>query len=220
MRQQISAIARLQSLPPVFRGADLTIRFQWTSKAASQYLYLWKRRGLVQALGGHSDVFINLLTNPNPDRKAVSMAMPSAVIVGIEALRLAGWTTQVPRRPAIAVNAKQSVFRIDDFEVLPRDPAWFETINHGLQGERVSGLLVLRPAWALADMLRTHGWGGCGLWPDDIDLDGFRQDEADWATACATFGVSHESGSLVVRNVFREAESYPTRDGNPLPSVL
>lgn len=32
-----------------------------------------------------------------------------------------------------------------------------------------NGLPVLRPAWALADLLREHRWGGCGLSPDDID---------------------------------------------------
>ncbi|THF67263.1 hypothetical protein E6C76_02480 [Pseudothauera nasutitermitis] len=195
MRQQTSAIVRLQSLPPIFRGADLTIRFQWTSKAASQYLYLWKRRGLVQGLGGHSDVYANLLTNPRPDwEKAVLTAMPSAVAIGIEALRQAGWTTQVPHRPSVAVNARQSVFNVAPFEIVARDPKWFEAARSGIQGDRALGLPVLRPSWALADMLRTHGWGKCGLWPDDIDWDEIgEQDEADWQAACTAFGMACRS---------------------------
>jgi hypothetical protein len=191
MKQQTSAIVRLQSLPPVFRGADLTVRFQWTSKTASQYLYQWRRRGLVQGLGGHSDVYANLLMNPAPDwGKAVMIAMPTATTIGIEALRLAGWTTQVPHRPTVAVNSRQGVFSIEPFDIAARDPKWFESVAGGIQGERALGLPALRPAWALADLLRTQGWGQCGLWPDDIEWDRVsRSDEADWRAACTALGL-------------------------------
>lgn len=193
MRQQTSAIVRLQSLPSLFRGSDLTVRFQWTSKTASQYLYQWKRRGLVQALGGHSDVYANLLMNPTPDwGKAVLMAMPSATTIGIEALRLAGWTTQVLYRPVVAVNAKQSRYSVKPFEIAARSPKWFELVSPGIQGDRALGLPTLRPAWALADLLRTEGWGKCGLWPDDIEWDQVsKRDEADWKAACAAFGLPY-----------------------------
>jgi hypothetical protein len=88
-RSQVSAFERLRDLPS-FRGGDLTRRFGWTSKTASQYPYLWKRRGLAQRLGGHSDVYANLLASRHSDWEgAVVMAMPSAVLVGIEALRRA-----------------------------------------------------------------------------------------------------------------------------------
>ena len=102
MSKQISAIDRLRELPTLFRGAHLTTRFRWDSKTASQYLYLWKRRNLVQGLGGHSDVFANLLFEPFPQypnwEKALLMTMPSAVIVSVEVLRRVGWTTQIPIR--------------------------------------------------------------------------------------------------------------------------
>ena len=82
MKKTISAHERLTLLPAVFRGADLTVRFQWTSKTASHYLYLWKRRGLVASLGGHSDVFANLVVGREPDWEAgLRLAMPSAVLV-------------------------------------------------------------------------------------------------------------------------------------------
>ena len=88
---QVSSIQRLLSLPALFSGRDLAVRFQWTSKAASQYLYLWKKRGLVQPLGGHSDVFANTLVQPQPDwESALRLTMPSAVVVRIEALRRGG----------------------------------------------------------------------------------------------------------------------------------
>ena len=189
MSQQTSAIERLQSLPQLFRGADLTVRFQWTSKSASQYLYLWKRRGLVQALGGHSDVFANMLRIQSPDwGKALQMAMPSAVVTGVEELRQEGWTTQVPHRPTVAVNVKQRVFSVDCFEVSARNPRWFDITRPGINGD--GSLPTLRPAWALADLLREQGWGECGLWPDDIEWTEItEQDEQDWRLACQALGL-------------------------------
>ncbi|MFG1249969.1 hypothetical protein [Xanthobacter flavus] len=190
MRQNTSAFERLQNLPAVFRGADLTVRFQWTSKTASQYLYLWKRRGLVKGLGGHSDVFANLVKSQYPDwEQAVVKAMPSAVIFGVESLRQSGWTTQIPARPSVAVKASQSVFQVEPYEIVPRPDAWFAAIEKGVHRERVS-VRVLRPAWALADMLQGEGWGKCGLWPDDIEWDEVTgDDEADWGQACSALGL-------------------------------
>ncbi len=190
-RRQVSAIERLMSLPALFRGADLTVRFRWTSKTASQYLYLWRQRGLVQPLGGHSDVHANLLKDPVPDwQRAVLMAMPSAVVVGVEALRCVGWTTQIQRRPDIAVNGTHRIFGIDPFVALPRTPEWFEAVRPGIRRGPPDTLPVLRPAWALADMLQTQGWGKCGLWPDDVYWDeAGEQDRDDWRLAAAAMGV-------------------------------
>jgi hypothetical protein len=189
--KQTSAIERLQSLPPVFRGADLTIRFQWESKTASQYLYLWKRRGLVEGLGGHSDVFANLLADRRPNwGKALLMAMPSAVVVGIDALRQAMWTTQEPNRPVVAVNSQHSMFTTEYFEIQPRDPKWFELVLNGITKNDKEGPRVLSPAWALADLLRESEWGTFGLDPDDIEWDEVsRRDEKQWEAACKAFGL-------------------------------
>ncbi len=186
-----SAVSRLQLLPDFFRGADLTIRFQWTSKTASQYLYLWKKRGLVAALGGHTDVYANLLRNQNPQwEKALRASMPTSTVIGIEALRRAGWTTQIPQRPVVAVNVSQSVFTVDSFEIVARDAVWFENVQYAVVHENSSDLPVLRPAWSLADMLRVRGWNGSGLDPDDIDWDQVNDDdECEWTKACRFFGL-------------------------------
>ncbi|HEY1888978.1 MAG TPA: hypothetical protein VGG63_01125 [Steroidobacteraceae bacterium] len=188
---QISAFERLRDLPALFRGGDLTQRFGWTSKSASQYLYLWKRRGLVQALGGHSDVYANLLASRHPDwARALIMAMPSAVLIGIEALRRAGWTTQVTRRPTVAVKAGHALFRTDHFATVVRAPRWFEQIAPGIVGNSRESLRALRPAWALADQLADAGWGGGGLSPDDIEWSEIsRADERDWRAASGALGL-------------------------------
>jgi len=192
-KKQVSAFERLGSLPDVFRGADLTVRFGWTSKTASQSLYQWKQRNLIGALGGHSDVFVNRLVSPHPQwEKAMRLAMPTAVIVGLEALRQAGWSTQVPHRPSVAVSKAQSVFTVNPYTVEPRAPGWFQTVADGTVTKPVGGLPILKPAWALADLLRQHAWGDFGLWPDDIEWSEVSTpDKNDWSKACRAFGLEH-----------------------------
>ncbi|MHB1871739.1 MAG: hypothetical protein ACYCT1_12940 [Steroidobacteraceae bacterium] len=190
-RMQVSAFERLRNLPALFRGGDLTRRFGWTSKTASQYLYLWKRRGLVQGLGGHSDVYANLFASRHPDWEgAVVIAMPSAVLIGIEALRRAGWTTQLVQRPTIAVKSGYPVFRTDHFDVANRDLHWFTQVAPGIESRTGEGLRTLRPAWALADLLRDTGWQHIGLSPDDIEWPQSASAERDWRAACKAFGLA------------------------------
>src|SRR6185437_6552415 len=144
-RTQVSAFERLRDLPALFRGGDLTRQFGWTSKTASQYLYLWKRRGLVQGLGGHSDVYANLLADRRPDwDRAVVIAMPSAVLIGIEALRRAGWTTQLVQRPTIAVKSGHPAFKTEHFDVVNLAPHWFDQVTPGIEGSPDEGLRTLR----------------------------------------------------------------------------
>lgn len=190
--KQISAIERLLSLPAIFRGSDLTIRFQWTSKTASQYLYLWKCRGLVDGLGGHSDIFANLLVDRSPDwEKALFKAMPSAVIIGIDAIRRARWTTQIPYRPTVAVKSNQPVFMTERFKIIARDPQWFALTKKGIVPDKNwETPRILSPAWALADLLRESSWGTFGLDPDDIDWDEVtKRDQKQWTIACRAFGL-------------------------------
>lgn len=186
MATQVSSIERLMSLPALFSGKDLTVRFQWTSKAASQYLYLWKKRGLVQPLGGHSDVFANTLVQPRPDwEAALRLAMPSAVIAGIEALRRSGWTTQMPSQPEVYVQAGQPRYSVGRFNVKPKPADWFEASRSGIRDQ------CLQPAWALADLLKSAGWRDAGLQPDDLEWGRVRKrDQTQFAVACRAYGLS------------------------------
>lgn len=186
MATQVSSIERLLSLPGLFSGKDLTVRFQWTSKAASQYLYLWKKRGLVQSLGGHSDIFANTLVQPRPDwEAALRLAMPSAVIAGVEALRRGGWTTQVPSQPEVFVQAGQPRYSVERFTLKPKPARWFEDSRPGIRDH------CLQPAWALADMLKNAGWRDTGLQPDDLDWGRVRKrDRAQFAAACRAYGLN------------------------------
>jgi len=105
-------------------------RFQMTS---SQYLYLWRRRQLIEAFGGHADVFANLLVAAHPDwDQALAMAMPSAVITGPECLRRAAWITQIPNRPDVAVLASSRLFATGHFNIRRQSAAWFEQMRPGM----------------------------------------------------------------------------------------
>lgn len=191
MKTTVSAYERLGQLPAVFRGAELTVRFQWTSKTASHYLYLWKKRGLVTGMGGHSDVFANLVASREPDWEgALRLAMPSAVMLGVEILRRAGWTTQIPYRPEVAVNSAEPTYQVDHFDVKPRPPGWFKLLAPGMLRPDPKGVAMLSPGWALAEMIRSEGWGACGLTPDDVYWDEVtEQDCAEWAAACEKLGM-------------------------------
>src|SRR6185312_8865005 len=98
--------------------------------------------------GGHSDVYANLVTSRHPDwERALMLAMPSAVLVGIEALRRAGWTTQVPQHPTVAVKAGHPTFKTRYFDVISRTPRWFDQVAPGISAESPGDLRALRPAW-------------------------------------------------------------------------
>ncbi len=180
----VKGYERLTQLPALFRGGDATILFGWTSKAASHYLWLWSKQNLVKALGGHSDVYANMVMDRNPDWAAATLkAMPSATIIGIESLRRAGWTTQIPARPEIAVTAAAPSYAIHPYEVSVLPPAWFERMNPLC--DRTHALPALPPVWALADLIVRHGWGRFGLDPDDIETDSGVDADQDTAVAAA-----------------------------------
>lgn len=191
-----SAIKRLQGVPEIFTGGDLTMLFGWTSPVASTYLANWKRAGLVKSLGGRSDVHMNLVANrrANPEL-ALIRAFPMAVKVGADALREAGWTTQIPRRPEVAVPQPGPRYKIDGFDLSGRTQKWFTSVRPGM--DISSGSLArLRPAWALADMVvRALDGRVRDAWllaPDDLDLEEAGRDP-ELAAASKAFGLKEDA---------------------------
>lgn len=199
-RTTVSSVDRLRSLPVLFRKADLTTRFRWDPSTASSYLQRWKQRQFVAALGHRSNVFANLVVDSDPIwEAALLMARPSAIVVGVEVLRRAGWTTQVPRRYDIAIDDSLPPFRSDYFFLERRSDDWFARVKRGRGARAMTSARTapeyrwapsLRPAWALADMLVTWGWGRCGLHPDDLYFDEVTdRDHSDWRRASRALGV-------------------------------
>lgn len=193
-QRYVSALARLQSLPAIFKGVDLTLGFGWESRKASHYLWLWKKAGHIAPLGGHSDTYANLVVNRQPNWEAAALlAMPSAIVIGIECLRRAGWTTQIPARPEIAVLSTLPRYQTDHFQVRELPPQLHQLLEQGALDPQAGrgwvnhedrSIPSLRPAWALAHMLKSEGWGLCGLQPDDVYWDEVHpSDKADWHEA-------------------------------------
>lgn len=174
-RQYTSAQQRLTALPEVFTGSDLTIVFGWKSAVASTYLALWRKAGLVKSLGGRSDVHMNLVQNRqiNPEQ-ALRRAYPRAVKVGLDVLRQAAWTTQIPSAVDVALPKGSGLHQIEGFHLQLRSAVWYDCVAPGLL-KVTRGIDQLQPAWALADMLaRAKDRRVRGSWlldPEDIDLD-------------------------------------------------
>ena len=173
-RNYTSAIERLRVIPEVFTGSELTVLFGWKSAIASSYLANWRKAGLVKSLGGRSDIHMNLVRNPhiNPEL-ALRRAFPLAILVGVDRLRPAGWTTQIPTLAEVAIALTSSRYSIDGFALTVRPEKWFQTVKPGVE-KVAEGIDRLRPAWALADMISRaqdrrvrHAWL---LDPDDLDL--------------------------------------------------
>ena len=173
-RNYTSAIERLRVTPEVFTGSELTVLFGWKSAIASSYLANWRKAGLVKSLGGRSDIHMNLVRNPhiNPEL-ALRRAFPLAILVGVDRLRAAGWTTQIPTLPEVAIGLTSSRYSINGFALTVRPEKWFQTVKPGVE-KVAGGIDRLRPAWALADMISRaqdrrvrHAWL---LDPDDLDL--------------------------------------------------
>src|SRR5438067_1601931 len=117
----------LYLLAAVFHLADLTIRFQRDPKAALRHLHQWKTQGLIMELGGVSQGYTNLVVAKYPDwENALRTVMPSAVVMGVEALRRAGWSSQIPYLSTVAVDAGQTVYAVDHFDMETLPSEWFE----------------------------------------------------------------------------------------------
>ncbi len=191
-RTYTSAIERLAGLPEVFTGGDLTVLFGWKSGIASTYLANWRRAGLVKSLGRRSDVHMNLLRNRevNPEL-ALRRVYPQAIKLGVDVLREAGWTTQIPARAEVAVPASGAPHALDGFEITTRTAKWFARVAPGIE-RTPQGMDRLRPAWALADMIaRAKDARVRGAWlldPADIELAAVRGD-SDTLQALVAFAL-------------------------------
>lgn len=122
-----------------------------------------------------------VLSNRSPNRHAaLRRACPHALQVGVDLLREAGWTTQIPTSIEIAVPASSPVYSLQGFDMRKRPDAWFVRVAPGVQ-KMAQGLDRLNPAWALADMMaRAQDKRVRKAWlldPQDLDLERVRADK-------------------------------------------
>lgn len=200
MATYVSAIQRLRELPVVFSGRELSVRWGWSSSQTSNYLVAWQRAQHVRALGGHSDVYMNLVVQPLANtEQALRFALPQAVFVGAHVLREAGWTTQIVQRPQVAVPAAGPRWTLRDYELSPRSGNWFSRC-HAAIDRHPQAVSRLDAGWALVDMI-DRAVSACGrrgaarvadawlLAPDDLDLEQARSHGAT-EIALQAFGLA------------------------------
>lgn len=190
-----SASKRLEGLPEIFTGSDLTMLCGWTSQIASTYLANWRKAGLVKSLGGRADIHMNLVRNRHANPEAALLRVyPLATKAGADILREAGWTTQIPTQPEVAVPASGPLYAVTGFTLTTRPDPWFGKVAGGVQHVQ-GGLTRLRPAWALMDMVaRAQDGRVRNAWllaPDDIDLD-LARDDLTLPRALAAFGMDEQ----------------------------
>ena len=112
----------------------------------------------------------------------------------VDILREAGWTTQIPALPEVAIPRSSSLFDLADFAITTRTEKWFQGVAPGTT--RVSsGIDRLLSAWAFADMIARaedrRVRGAFLLDPEDLDLRSVRRDQAA-VTALQAFGLTSE----------------------------
>jgi hypothetical protein len=190
-----SAVSRLAALPEVFTGGDLTVLFGWKSGICSSYLAQWRKAGLIKSLGGRSDVHMNLVRNRqvNPEL-ALRRVFPNSVKVGVDVLREAGWTTQIPTALEVAVPTASSLYDLPGFTLSTRTAKWFQRVAPGTDKVQ-QGMDRLQPAWALADILaRAQDARVRNAWlldPEDLDLENVRRDKKIYVVLQA-FGLNKD----------------------------
>lgn len=186
----VSAFERLSQLPAIFKGSDVTMLFGWSGPTAATYIAQWSRKGMIKPLGGRAGIYFNLVVQRDFDLEAgLRRAIPMATKMGVDALREAGWTTQVISRAEVAVPDDGPAYSVDGFDLQPRSNRWYEMTSDGVVDDRL-GLRRLKPEWALADMIYrgkdhrfTTAWM---IAPDDVDLDA-AQDSPEMALALEAF---------------------------------
>ena len=106
-------LMKLADFGPFFEGRHAMQVFDWESKTAAHYLWLWQKQGLVKPLGGKSDVFFNLVADyaaQNHIEAAIRRVMPGTVVGALNVLNEAGITTQRPGTLQLLVRPDEPRF--------------------------------------------------------------------------------------------------------------
>ena len=178
---------RLALLGGVFSAEDLRKRFSWSRETSRVTLHRWHHRdGLIRPLGGRSEVYFNLLVEPNWHahfETAVKRAIPQTITIGQSAYSN-GWINQPPNARHLAVPSSAQLYGIEGCQFHVRRPDWFQAVAAGHVQTRRLTIPELRPGWALADSLfakaayrngdlrtprTTDGQAGAHSWVPDPD---------------------------------------------------
>lgn len=161
-KKRVQTIDRLRQLPPVFTLHTAAAIMGCDPNMASTYVKRWKDSGLCSSLGNRSGVHYNLLVDPHgPSTRrmeAISLVYPGAILGGVSALHLAGWTTQIPTADHIICPPRRSLPDVDGVIATTRDAEWFAMAASYLPKTGDTFVPALHPAFALADCIKTDSW--------------------------------------------------------------
>lgn len=157
---------RLRQLPEVFSTTEAATLFP---DIDARMIRRWKERGLIRPAGPWSKLYYNCVQLADWHVAlaiVVRRVFPSAVLIGPNVLRRAGWTTQIARDLHIAVVTARTYARLDNVQVHPRPRTWYE--QNSPFATSMEGLPSVTAEQALWDCLEHRNELWC---PDPDDLD-------------------------------------------------
>ena len=201
------SLSRLRSLPAVFTSNDAAALLDTDRKVVDQYLFRWRKAGLVTTLGQRrASVHFNNLLDPRASETMRGEALARllnrpVVLVGGGVLNAEGWTNQYRLPPfdvAVGVTPASPTVPTDvtcGIRIMPRPVGWMLTLLEDAEKHDVSvdGVPSVSPAMALADSILCNARGvgirvGAPMpWlpaPDDIEADTLPEKTADTLEEC------------------------------------
>jgi hypothetical protein len=157
-RKRRSAFEILSGLPPVVDLRDIRIGADTSHELAIAAAYRWKKAGYLAPFS--EEVYFNVAGHrAGPERhllQAVEKAqhMPF-IMIGLSALHDAGWTTQRPAKPELAIATNSTIRtwrRMEGVTAEGRGVRWFQTAWENSY-EGMGGFRYLTPEYALVDVV-------------------------------------------------------------------
>lgn len=207
MTSRTSSINHLRALPPVFDLRDVEVICGVNRRAASQYCWRWRERGLIKPLGPRVGVHFNLIVDPDASATRLKEAIwkllrRPCVVIGASALHFQGWTTQRPHQLELAVPVSRdirSLPELDDVLLIPRSKEWFQRVSSVLI-EGPEGFKTVPAAVALVDVYSPDDNQHAAWRPDPDDID-VPDNEADDMIndAAALLGIGEALNDEILR---------------------
>jgi hypothetical protein len=150
----------LSKLPEVIETRDVRIVAGWERKTAVESMFRWVRAGYIAPFA--TGVYFNLVASKKSPQTHVYEAAQRTqrrpmVQIGASALRVAGWTTQMPRGYELAIMVDRDNRTWKNMEGIAaegRPAKWFAKAKpHIIKGE--GGFDLLPPAIALVDAIAS-----------------------------------------------------------------
>jgi hypothetical protein len=153
-----SAFEILSDLPPVVDLRDIRIGAGTTHELAIAAAYRWKKAGYLAPFA--EEVYFNVAGHRAGPRTHLIEAVEKAqhmpfMMIGLSALHQAGWTTQRPAKPELAVATNSSIRtwrRMEGVTAEGRGVRWFQPAWENSY-EGTGGFRYLAAEYALVDAI-------------------------------------------------------------------